>query len=91
MKNFTAILVDGSECCQHVNRNRHCVDAIVPITNGKIPATYICSWCGATNKMTDQIRQDILRNRFIVETGNYGRMPVTVEGINMNAHTVEYS
>jgi hypothetical protein len=91
IKDFTAIIVDGSECCQHVNRNRHCVDAIVPVKNGKIPATYICGRCGNIIDMTDSIRQDILKNKFILETGNYGRMPVTVEGVEMSASTVEYS
>lgn len=88
---FTAVLVDSSECCQHVNRYRHCVDARVRIIDGKIPEYYTCSWCGSKVEMSDSIREDILNNHFVIETGENGRFQlVEVEGIHLNASTIEY-
>lgn len=45
MKNYTALIVDGSPCCQYVNRNRHDVDLSVSVRGGKRHHCN-CGWCG---------------------------------------------
>ena len=91
MKSFIAILIEASECCQHVNRMRHSVDARVEIKDGKLPEHYMCSWCGATHPMTDDMRRWVRSGGFVIETGENGYTQVEVDGVHIKASTVEFS